>query len=74
MKNLHSHPDYTEIRSRLQDSLLTWLITTSRLSTAQRSPGHTGPQWRERYKHQVNADGKISPRYLPSEIRQSNYL
>lgn len=65
MTNLYQDPEARDIAYRLQEKLLNWLISTTRIKTSLPAVQEEGSQWQERYKHRVNADGKSSPNSSP---------
>ncbi len=74
MKNLYQDPDHQKTAQRLQGQLLNWIISTTRPKTNLRPITEQGPQWENRYKNSVNADGKFSPKHLPQADGMCNYL
>jgi len=78
MNNLYFDPAHRATVREFERSLLGWLITTTRPggTLGANMMGHSVPesdQTREEFGQRVNADGKISPRYLPA-AKDKNYL
>ena len=73
MENLYFESDYQDVVHELERELIQWLITTTRPATVHPAKGPDGDQTVMRYKHSVNADGKIHPDNI-MPIAGSNYL
>jgi hypothetical protein len=75
MNNLYDDPDYAAVIRELKDELAAWLITTTRIVHTNGVPTFVGDQWVTRYRHSVNADGKIHPHHLAElPYHRRNYL
>jgi len=76
MHNLYFDPAYQDVVQEMQIELLNWLVTTTRPKTVLGVNSHATFESRqsvERYRCQVNADGKIHPS-LSLKGRTINYL
>ena len=75
MNNLYYDPGYTDVIRELKDDLTAWLITTTRIVHTNGVPTFVGDQWVTRYRHSVNADGKIHSHHLAGlPYGRRNYL
>ena len=75
MHNLYFDPGHADVLADMKASLMDWLVTSSRPTTVQPPAGRlvSGPQFRTRYHHSVNADNKMHPDRIRKN-KPTNYL
>jgi hypothetical protein len=73
MENLALQEQYAEVVRDMKESLLNWLITTTRPTTVHPLPATETPQRIARYHHTVNADNRVNPRRV-ADLPYKNYL
>ena len=79
LRNLYFEPGCRDTVAALKAALLNWLVTTTRPATVHGlddTRAATSGNWQRqlRYTHLPNADGKVNPSRLRTELSHRNYL